>query len=143
MSDLQVRRRKPVYNQGYLNQNTTDDDEIKSRKSTKIDQNFTNLIFVVCAVIFLFGGIILMFPESFIMAYSLKAMDWSFLKLGISSKLHAVVLGKIWIVVIVNVFSLLQQILAVLPCYFLYFITPIIIFIISLPHKNQSIGENS
>lgn len=76
-------------------ENRTDDDEIKSRKSTKIDQSFTNLIFLVCALIFLSAGIVVVFPDSFIVAYSLKAMDWTFLKLGISTKLYAVVLGKV------------------------------------------------
>lgn len=92
MEDLQVRRRKHVQPQGDFNQNRTDDDEIKSRKSTKIDQSFTNLIFLVCALIFLSAGVVVVFPDSFIVAHSLKAMDWTFLKLGISSKLYAVVL---------------------------------------------------
>eukprot|EP00088_Acartia_fossae_P028593 TRINITY_DN29400_c0_g1_i10.p1 TRINITY_DN29400_c0_g1~~TRINITY_DN29400_c0_g1_i10.p1 ORF type:complete len:477 (-),score=77.04 TRINITY_DN29400_c0_g1_i10:736-2097(-) len=94
MDDLQVRRRRPVNGHGDTSTSASYDDEseIKSRKSTKIDQSFTKLIFAVCAVIFLLGGVCTLFPESFVVLYSIKMMDWTLLKLGISSKLYAVVL---------------------------------------------------
>jgi len=95
MDDLQVRRRKPIQSYGGFgdtNANKTDDDEIKAKKSTKIDQNFTKLIFLLCFLVFLFGIILVLFPESYIALNSVKSMDWTFLKLGISSKLYAVVL---------------------------------------------------
>ena len=75
---------------------TVADDEriLTTRRSSKIDQTFTKLIVILSLALAAVSVAIKFYPECSVALYAVKLVDILLARLGFSSRVYAVVLGK-------------------------------------------------